>query len=115
MTIFLVHSVLAWLLSAFFAFGALMNFKPPAKILKDYRRWGYPKHFHYVTAVLEAATALLLFFPETRPAGGALGALIMGAAVSTVVRHREYAHVPAPAAAGIACLVVGTWAMSWVG
>jgi len=84
--------VLVGLLVAFFVFGGLANLVGPKVISDEYARWGYPAWFHFVTGVLEVATAALLPFPETRRVGIVLGCCVMLAAVGTVILNREYAH-----------------------
>ena len=44
--------VLAWLLAAFFVFGAVGNLLAPPDIAESYRRWAYPDWFHVVTGAL---------------------------------------------------------------
>ncbi|PVM78481.1 DoxX family protein [Caulobacter radicis] len=88
--------VLAWLLAAFFVFGAVGNLLAPPDIAESYRRWGYPDWFHVVTGVLELAAAGLLAWRRARPVGAGLAATVMGAAVLTVLLHRDWGHLPPP-------------------
>ncbi|NGM49227.1 DoxX family protein [Caulobacter sp. 602-2] len=88
--------ILAWLLAGFFVFGAIGNLLAPPDIAASYRRWGYPDWFHVVTGVLELAAAGLLLLRRTRAAGAALAASVMGAAVLTVLLHRDLGHLPPP-------------------
>ncbi len=106
-----IASILAWVLTAFFVVGGIVNWAAPAGIKKDYRRWGYPRWFHYVTAILEFSVSVLLFFPETRLWGAAMGAAVMAAALGTLVIHREYAHAIAPAI--VLILVASTGWLAW--
>lgn len=91
-----ITTVLAWLLATFFLFGTAVNLRMPENVRQDYARWGYPGWFHYVTAVLELATAIMLLFPVARPLGALLGIGIMAAAAGTVLIHREYKHAVLP-------------------
>ena len=91
-----IDEVLVWLLVAFFLIGGLINWIAPERIRQDYKRWKYPGWFHYITAVLEITAAILISFPKTRLAGTALAAIVMGAAIATLILHREYKHVVAP-------------------
>jgi hypothetical protein len=104
--------ILAWILGAFFIVGGLVNGIAPRNTRADYLRWGYPAWFHYVAAILEPATAGLLFFPVTRVAGAALGAADMSAAIATVVRNREYAHAIAPAIVLVLTILAGWMAFA---
>ena len=62
----------------------------------SYERWGFPKGFHLVTAVLELAAAGLILYPPLRLVGMGLAFLILVAALATLLRAREYGHSPAP-------------------
>ncbi|GGF49848.1 hypothetical protein GCM10011611_65320 [Aliidongia dinghuensis] len=90
-------TALAWLLAAFFIIGGIVNWIAPNPIRQNYARWQYPDRFHYITSVLELAAAALLLFPPTRLLGAGLGAVIMIAAIGTLLRHREYTHAITPA------------------
>lgn len=89
-------SILAWLVAAFFLVGAIGNAFPSEGIAADYARWGYPDWFHYVTALLELAAALLLAYRPTRLAGAGVGSLVMLAAAATTLFHGEASHAIAP-------------------
>jgi len=89
-------SILAWLLAAFFVVGAIGNLIAPPAIAEDYRRWGYPDWFHFITGGLELAAAILLALRPFRLAGIGLAAALMSAALLTVLVHREYGHAVAP-------------------
>jgi DoxX-like family len=62
----------------------------------EYRRWGYPDWFHFVTGALELATAVLLAFPATRLLGAGLGGAVMLAAGATVAVHGEHVRATPP-------------------
>lgn len=85
-------SIVASLIGLFFLIGAIGNWIAPPRIGADYVRWGYPAYFHYVTAVLELATGVLLLLATTRVFGAVLGVLVMAAALATLLRHKEYSH-----------------------
>src|ERR1700677_836887 len=88
--------ILAWALAAFFTLGAVINVLAPASTAAEYRRWGYPDWFHFVTGALELATAVLLALTATRLLGAGLGGAVMLAATSTVIVHREYVRAAMP-------------------
>ncbi|WP_428393330.1 DoxX family protein [Lichenicoccus sp.] len=82
------------------ALGAVMigaggvNFAGPASIRKSFADWGYPAGFHRVTGGLEVAAGLLLLIPMTSRVGAIGSAIILLAAVATVIRHRDWGHLP---------------------
>lgn len=96
-------TAMAWLLSAFFVFGACVNAIGPKAIREDYARWGYPKGFRFVTAVLELIAAVLVAIPDARPIGAVLAAAIMAAAVASTLTHGERSRAIAP-------MIVAAWA-----
>lgn len=100
-------SILAWLLAGFFVVGAVGNLMAPTPIAEDYRRWGYPDGFHFITGTLELVAAILLALRRFRLAGVGLAAALMGAAVLTVLIHREYGHAIAPGIVLVVTALVG--------
>lgn len=56
-------------------------------------RWGYPRWWHRATGTLEMANAVLIALPITRGLGLIFGAVIISAAVLTVLLHRELSHL----------------------
>ena len=96
------------------ALGAVMigagvvNFAGSDSVRNSFMRWGSPHGFHRVTGGLEAATGSLLLIPATSRVGAIGSAVILLAAVATLIRHRDWGHLPgavgltAAAAAAIA-------------
>jgi len=78
-------------------FAGFLNIIAPEPLRADYLRWGYPGWFHYATGALEWSSAVLLIRHGTRKAGAMLGGLIMGAAIMTLLLHREWLHAIFPA------------------
>lgn len=103
-------SVLALVLAAFFVVGGIGNILASATILEDYRRWGFPDGFNYVTGTLELIAAVLIAWRPMRVFGAALAAAVMTAAAGTVLFHGEFTHAIAPATVLIVTLVVGVTA-----
>lgn len=103
-----ISSTLAWLLAAFFLFGAYGNTFLSEENAAAYAAWGYPDWFHYITAILELAAAILLIRAATRPYGAGLGALVMAAAVLTTLVNADYGHAVAPSVVlAVSLLVLG--------
>jgi hypothetical protein len=89
----MVHAVSIWLLVAGFLGAGVFNATGGAQTQSDFARWGYPRWWGFVTGGLEIAAALLIALPAGRIAGLALGAVIIAAAVLTVLRHRDFSHL----------------------
>ena len=84
-----------------------VNFTGPVAVRASFARWGYPAGFHRLTGGLEVAAGLLLLIPVTSRVGAIGSAIILLAAVATLIRHRDWRHLPgavvlAAAAAAIA-------------
>lgn len=102
----LLSTGLAWPLAAFFLYGAYGNAFLSEENAAAYAAWGYPDWFPYITAALELAAGLMLIRAASRPHGAALGALVMGAALLTVLVHGDYDHAAPPAIVLLASLAV---------
>src|SRR5882757_10654314 len=71
-----------------------VNFVGPGSVRDSFARWGYPAGFHRVTGGLEVTAGVLLLFPATSRAGAIATAVILLAAVITLIRHRDWGHLP---------------------
>ncbi|MBV6670060.1 DoxX family protein [Xanthomonas euvesicatoria pv. alangii] len=100
------RTIVAWLLAAFFLAGGIGNIFVSEHNAAEYLRWGFPEWFHFVTGGLELSAALLIVFKQTRWWGACLGALIMLAALVTLITHGEYLHALAPLIVLIVSLTV---------
>jgi hypothetical protein len=89
----MLHSVATWLLVAAFCGAGVFNAIGTQATQSGFVRWGYPRWWCRVTGALEIATAILIAFPPTRGLGLLLGAVVIGAAVLTVLRHRDFPHL----------------------
>ena len=69
-----------------------VNFAGPSSVRESFARWGYPASFHRVTGGLEVVAGLLLLIPVTSRIGAIGSAIILLAAVATLIQT--------PAAAG---------------
>jgi DoxX-like family len=106
----LIH-ILTWTLAAFFGLGFVVNTFAVSRVGPDYRRWGYPDWFHFVTGGLELIVALLLPTRGTRLIGAALGCAIMFAAAGTLACHREFKRVGPPLIVFLLLVIVGGTAL----
>jgi hypothetical protein len=89
----MTHALLNWLLVAGFFGAGLVNAIGTPVTQGNFARWGYPRWWGRLTGALEMVSAVLIALPATRLVGLALGAVIIGAAVLTVLRHREFTHL----------------------
>lgn len=74
--------------------AGVVNFVGPRSVRDSFVRWGYPAGFHRVTGGLEAITGLLLLVPASSPAGAIGSVVILTAAVITLIRRRDWGHLP---------------------
>jgi ABC-type branched-subunit amino acid transport system permease subunit len=90
----MVHILSLWFLAAAFFGAGIVNALGAAGTRCDFAKWRYPPWWGILTGALEISTAALLALPATRIAGIALGTAIIAAAIVTVLRHRDYRHLP---------------------
>jgi uncharacterized membrane protein YphA (DoxX/SURF4 family) len=64
--------------------AGVVNFVGPKSVRDSFARWG----------LSEVAAGLLLLIPATSRAGAIGGVVILLAAVMTLIRHRDWAHLP---------------------
>jgi uncharacterized membrane protein YphA (DoxX/SURF4 family) len=86
-----------------------VTFAGPSLVRENFACWGYPAGFHRVTGGLEVVAGLLLVIPVTSRAGAIGSAMIMLAAVATLIRHRDWGHLPVAAvltAASVAAIAI---------
>ena len=89
----MLHALSIWLLVAAFIGAGLVNAISAPATKSSFVRWGYPQWWGRFTGGLEMVTAVLVALPGSREAGLVLGAVIVAAAVLTVLRHREFSHL----------------------
>ncbi|TGX54098.1 hypothetical protein E5A73_08220 [Sphingomonas gei] len=103
----MLHTASSWLLVAAFCGAGLFNAIGTPATQSSFIRWGYPAWWCRVTGGLEIFTAALIALPVTRGAGLILGAVIVVAAILTVLRHRDLSHL-APLGLFAALLILVT-------
>jgi hypothetical protein len=89
----MLHALSIWFLVAGFFGAGLFNAIGTPATQSDFVRWGYPPWWSRLTGALEMVSAVLIAFPVSRGAGLLLGAVIVAAAVLTVLRHHEFRHL----------------------
>ena len=89
----MVHALSIWLLVAGFFGAGLFNAIGTPGTRNDFARWGFPRWWNILTGGLEMVSAVLIALPGSRILGLALGAVIIAAAVLTVLRHRDFSHL----------------------
>lgn len=90
----MIHTLSIWLLAAAFIGAGLFNAIGTRATRDGFARWGYPRGWHWVTGGLEILSGILIALPQGHTAGLVLGSIIITAAVLTVLRQREYVHLP---------------------
>jgi hypothetical protein len=101
----MLHALPIWLLVAGFFGAGLVNAISAPATRSSFVRWGYPSWWGWLTGGLEMVTAVLVALPGSRGAGLILGAVIIAAAVLTVLRHRDFSHL-APLGVFVALLTL---------
>ena len=87
------HALSIWLLVAGFFGAGVFNAIGTPGTQDEFARWGYPRWWSRLTGGLEIASAALIALPASRIIGLALGAVIIAAAIVTVLRHRDLKHL----------------------
>lgn len=101
----MLHIIAVRLLVVAFVGAGLFNVIGTRATQDDFARWGYPRWWCRVTGGVEILVAALIAFPAGRSIGMAFGAVIIAAAVVTILRLREFSHT-APLGAFAALLVL---------
>jgi uncharacterized membrane protein YphA (DoxX/SURF4 family) len=85
------------------------NFAGPSLALRNFALWGYPAGFHRVAGGLGIVVGLLLIIPATSRIGAIGSAIFMLVAVATLIRSRDWGHLPlasALTAASVAAIAI---------
>ena len=90
----MVHVLSLWFLAVAFSGAGIVNAIGTSGTRSDFARWGYPRRWGILTGGLEISSAVLIALPASRIPGLALGAVIIAAAIFTVLRHRDTQHLP---------------------
>jgi DoxX-like family len=104
--------ILTWTLAAFFLSGFVVNTFAVKVVGPEYRGWGYPDWFHFVSGGLDLAVSLLLLSPVTARWGVVLGCGIMVVAIATVIRFREYRRALPPFTVLVLLVIAGSSMLS---
>jgi uncharacterized membrane protein YphA (DoxX/SURF4 family) len=108
----IINLIAAWLS---IALGVVMigtgaaNFAGPSLARENFVLWGYPAGFHRVAGSLGVLVGLLLMIPVTARVGAIACAIFMLVAVATLIRSRDWGHLPGAAvlmAASVATIAI---------
>ncbi|WP_028222787.1 DoxX family protein [Paraburkholderia oxyphila] len=102
----MLHTVSIWLLVVAFSAAGLFNAIGTRANRDNFVRWGYPHWWHRATGILEITCAALIALPAARGVGLILGAVIVAAAILTVLRYRDLSHL-APLGVFLVMLALG--------
>jgi hypothetical protein len=104
----MIHLYSIWLLAAGFLLAGFINVIGTSATRRDFAMWGFPAWWGRLTGALEIVSAVLIALPASRLIGLALGAVIVVAALVTVLRHRDFKHLPPLGIFVAVFLVIGT-------
>lgn len=85
---------LAWLLGAFFLVNGVLNLAGLKAMKEGFAQWGYPRWFHLINGALNVLIGLAILWYPTRILGLFLSVLLCVAVWITLVRHRDFRHLP---------------------
>jgi uncharacterized membrane protein YphA (DoxX/SURF4 family) len=74
-----------------------VNFAGPSLARQNFALWGYPAGFHRVAGSVGVVIGLLLLIPLTSRVGAIASAFFMLVAVATLIRSRDWGHLPVAA------------------
>jgi hypothetical protein len=98
---------LAWLLAAFFLANGLLGFAGFKPFREGFTRWGFPRWFYLVNAAFDVVIGGMIASYPTRPFGLLLSLLLCVVIWITLIRCREYGHLPASVVLFAITLVTG--------
>ena len=73
------------------------NLAGPSLARENFAQWGYSAGFHRVAGSLGVVVGLLLVVPVTSRVGAIGSAIFMLVAVATLIRRRDWGHMPVAA------------------
>jgi uncharacterized protein YjeT (DUF2065 family) len=71
-----------------------VTFAGPSLARRNFAQWGYPDGFHRLAGGIGVVVGLLLVIPATSRAGATGSVIFMLAAVATLIRSRDWGHLP---------------------
>jgi len=86
-----------------------INFAGPSLARENFALWGYPAGFHRVAGSLGVVIGLLVVIPVTARVGAIGSTIFMLVAVATLIRTRDWGHLPGAAvltAASLAAITI---------
>jgi uncharacterized membrane protein YphA (DoxX/SURF4 family) len=86
-----------------------INFAGPSLARENFALWGFPAAFHRVAGSLGIVIGLLVVIPVTSRFGAIGSTIFMLVAVATLIRSRDWGHLPGAAvltAASLAAIAI---------
>jgi uncharacterized membrane protein HdeD (DUF308 family) len=102
---------LTYLLAAFFCINGVVNIVGSKGMRDSFAAWGYPSWFHIANGVIQLAAGVLLLSDATRVVGLALGVLVCIGVFATLIRFRQFAHLP-PGVILCVLLLIDLWGLT---
>lgn len=101
---------LAWGLGAFFVVKGVLNMAGLTPMRVARLKWGHPSWFPIAGGALDLLAGLMTAWYPTRPFGLAFGLLVCLAEGATLIRHRDWRHLP-PSLVLFALTVLTGWGL----
>ena len=98
------------LVVALFVVNGVLNHAGLKAIREGFARWGYPRWFHLVNAIVCIAIGVTIAWYPTRPFGLLLSLIFCLAVWATLLRHRDFRHLP-PSVLLAGVTVLAAWGL----
>lgn len=101
---------LAWLLALFFLSNGVLNLVALKSMKNALLGWGFPPRFHIVNGLVQVVIGLMIAWYPTRAFGLLLAVVLCVAIWLTLIRHRDWSHLP-PSIILMVIVLVDAWGL----